>query len=469
MITSAIATDLYQLTMAQSYFFAGCGEDQAVFDYFFRKTPFGGGYSVFAGLDILLDILEDLRFTEEDRQYLEEQGFDHAFLEYLKTFRFTGTMYSSREGDLIFPTRPVLTVEAPIIEGQIIETILLNTLNFQTLIATKARRMCHAADTTPLIDFGMRRAHGPSAYYAARAACIGGFSATSNVEAGRDFSLPVSGTMAHSFIQNFQDEETAFRHYAETWPNSCILLVDTYDTLQTGVPAAIKIAREMENRGQALKGIRIDSGDLAYLSRKSRRMLDDAGFPSVKIAASNQLDEYLIRSLKEQKAPIDVFGVGTNLVTGQPDAAFDGVYKLAFSRGEPRIKLSENTEKITLPHRKQVHRLYDESNIPLGADLVSLREERDLHTMHHPFDIHKKIHFSDCRLEPLLHRVMENGLRCEPSHQVVDIADFSARRHETLPAEYQRFEYPHTYKVGLSTALYDERNELIRKHRRKSP
>ena len=286
---TATYTDQYQLTMAQVYYQTGRHKNRAVFDYFFRKLPFGGGYAVFCGLDILLDILENLKFDQQDLAYMKKTGLDPDFVDYLENFEFRGTVYSSREGDLVFPTRPVLQVEADIIEAQIIETLLLNILNIQTLVATKASRMRLAAGERKLVDFGLRRAHGPGGYYASRAAIAGGFDSTSNVRAGRDFDIPISGTMAHSFVQSYDNEIDSFRDFATGRPNDCVLLVDTYDTIHSGVPNAITVGKEMEEKGHKLKGIRLDSGDLAWLAKKSRRMMDDAGLPYVKIAASNSL------------------------------------------------------------------------------------------------------------------------------------------------------------------------------------
>ncbi|MFO8022518.1 MAG: nicotinate phosphoribosyltransferase, partial [Perlabentimonas sp.] len=300
---SATYTDQYELTMAQSYFEKGRQNEQVVFEYFFRKLPFEGGYAIFAGLEDVLSILENLKFNEEDISFLKSIGFSNSFIKYLKDFRFKGTIYSSKEGDVVFPTRPILQVEGTIIEAQILETLLLNMLNFQTLIATKASRMRQVAGSRKLIDFGLRRAHGIGGYHASRASIVGGFNSTSNVRAGRDYGIPVSGTMAHSFIQSYDDELSAFRDYAQTHPNDCILLVDTYNTLKSGLPNAIKVAKEMQAQGHSLKGIRLDSGDLAYLAKKSRKMLDDADLHDVKIAVSNQLDEYVIKSLLEQNAP----------------------------------------------------------------------------------------------------------------------------------------------------------------------
>lgn len=454
-------TDQYELTMAQVYFQKGRNMEQAVFDYFFRNLPFHGGYAVFAGLEDLLDALENLHFDEKDIRFLSEIGFPADFVNYLKNFHFRGDIYSSREGDLVFPNRPVLRVEANLIEAQLIETLLLNILNFQTLIATKASRMRMVAGNRKLIDFGLRRAQGSGGYSASRAAIIGGFDATSNVRAGRDYNIPVSGTMAHSFIQSYEDELSAFRDFAEGRPNDCVLLVDTYDTLKSGIPNAIVVGKEMEKRGHSLNGIRLDSGDLAYLARESRRMLDNAGLKNVKIAVSNQLDEYVIKSLLEQEAPIDVFGVGTSLVIGHPDAALDGVYKLSLLDGKPRIKLSENLGKITLPHKKQVFRISDSNGQWIGADAIALEGEQDFQKITHPFDILKSLSVKNCHMEPLLVKVMENGKRLEKTRSLKEIADFSNQRLKKLSPEYKRFNNPHIYKVGISDALMNERDILI--------
>lgn len=458
---TATYTDLYQLTMAQAYFFHGQKDNVAVFDYFFRKLPFEGGYAIFAGLEDILDILQDFRFDRDDIDFLREKGFRPEFLSYLEQFRFTGTIWSSREGDVVFPVRPVLQVEAPIIEAQIVETIILNILNFQTLIATKASRMRLAAGENTLIDFGLRRAQGPGGYYASRACFVGGFNATSNVAAGRDYGIPVSGTMAHSYIESFDDELKAFSHFAEGQPEGCVLLVDTYDTLDSGLPNAILTAKMMEEKGHRLLGIRLDSGDLAYLSKQCRVILDRAGLNYVKIAASNQLDEHIIKSLLEQQAPIDVFGVGTSLVTGAPDAALDGVYKLAFSGGKPRIKISENVKKITLPHRKQVFRVLDDDSRFAGADAVAVNTEQDVDIMYHPLFPDKSLAIGGKRKEPLLHKIVEGGRRLSPSASLNDIARFSTERLKLLPEEYKRFNYPHVYKVGISGLLRNERDRLI--------
>ncbi len=460
-------TDSYELTMAQVYYLKGYSEERAVFDYFYRSSPFGAGYAVFAGLEVLIQILKSLRFEEKDIEYLRIQGYKEEFTSYLKEFRFQGNVFSSLEGDIVFPIRPVLTVEAKLIEAQLIETLLLNTLNFQTLIATKASRMRLAAGDRTLVDFGLRRAHGPAGYYASRAAFIGGFESTSNVRAGRDFGVPISGTMAHSFVQRYDDELTAFRDFAEVQPENCVLLVDTYSTLNSGIPNAIKVAKEMADRGQQLLGIRLDSGDLTYLAKQSRRMLDEAGLDYVKIAASNQLDERVIESLLQEDAPIDLFGVGTQLVTGPPDAALDGVYKLAFANGEPRLKLSETTEKISLPHLKQVFRVLDGEGNFFGADAVALADETDVARIHHPSDPRKSLGISQYEKEPLLHQVIKEGERTTEPRRLEEIADYSKRRIAQLPPEFKRFTNPHRYKIGLSTRLKEERDILIAAHRKK--
>jgi nicotinate phosphoribosyltransferase len=458
---TASYTDKYQLSMAQVYFLKGQKNTHAVFDYFFRRLPFDGGYAIFAGLEDLLNILTELRFDKTDLEYLKELGYHTDFVRYLKDFRFRGDIYSSSEGDLVFPVRPVLQVEANIIEAQIIETLLLNILNFQTLIATKASRMRQASEGRILIDFGLRRAHGPGGYYASRASYIGGFNGTSNVRAGRDFNIPVSGTMAHSFIESYEDELSAFSDFAEVQPQECVLLVDTYDTLNSGLPNAIKIAKKMEGQGQRLNGIRLDSGDLSYLAKESRKILDREGLNYVKIAVSNQIDEYIIKSLLEQHAPIDLFGVGTSLVTGHPDGALDGVYKLSLANGKPRIKLSENISKITLPYRKQVFRILDNENRFFGADAITLSDENEPAIMHHPLYPLKSLSLSKFAMEPLLERVMSNGTPLTKAESLTEIAEYSRSRIAKLPEEYKRFDNPHIYKVGISKKLLSERDRLI--------
>ncbi len=459
-------TDHYELAMGQAYFLAGRKDDTAVFDYFFRRNPFQGGYTVFAGLPDLLSALENFRFDGQDLDFLEAQSFHPDYIAYLKTFRFTGTVCSPPEGDLVFPTRPVLRIEGNLIETQLIETLLLNILNFQSLIATKASRMRLAAGDGALIDFGLRRAQGLGGYHASRAAIVGGVDATSNSRAARDFSLQPSGTMAHSYIQSHESEVEAFRSFAAARPDDCVFLVDTFSTLGSGIPNAIIVAMEMERNGHRLKGVRLDSGDLAYLAKKTRAMLDEAGLHYVKIAASNQLDEYVIRSLIAQGAPIDVFGVGTSLVTGQPDAALDGVYKLAEAGGRPVIKLSENVSKITLPGKKQVWRVLDERGAFYGADVVGLENETEIPVMHHPFIPHQSFPLEARKTEPLLRPMMSRGKTVYEPPPLSRTAGYCRERLDMLPPEYKRFDNPHIYKVGISGGLKSLRDGLIARHRK---
>jgi len=450
--------------MAQVYFNKNQNQ-QAVFDYFFRKLPFNGGYAIFAGLEELISIIEDLRFTEADLEYLKQHDFEPEFLAYLKNFRFRGSINAMPEGEIVFPTAPVLQVEANLIEAQIIETILLNTLNFQTLIATKASRIRNVAGDKTLLDFGLRRAQGPGGYYASRAAMIGGFDGSSNVITGRDYGFPISGTMAHAFVQSYDDELTAFRDFAEHRPKNCVLLVDTYDTLKSGMPNAITVAKEMEQRGQKLLAIRLDSGDLAYLAKRCRKMLDDADLAYVKIAASNQLDEYVIQSLQNQNAPIDVYGVGTNLVIGKPNGALDGVYKLSFANGKPRIKISESISKVTLPHKKQVYRISTEDHTLIGADAIALANENSVSRMYHPVEPFKNLSIVGLTQTPMLQPIMQEGKRLYPEKSVQEVAAFSKKQLAALPEEFKRFDNPHIYKVGISNQLKEERDRLIAAHK----
>ncbi|SDS42505.1 nicotinate phosphoribosyltransferase [Gramella sp. MAR_2010_147] len=464
---SATYTDQYQLAMAQVYFKKGHKDHHAIFDYYFRKLPFEGGYAIFAGLEDLLKVISKLHFNDDDIKFLKSQGFEDDFLKYLKEFRFTGKIYAAREGDIVFPARPILQVEATIIEAQIIETILLNLLNFQTLVATKASRIRLVSGDARLLDFGLRRAQATGGYYATRAAMIGGFNGTSNVVAAKNFDIPVSGTMAHSFVQSYDDELEAFRDFAEGRPVDCVLLVDTYNTLKSGLPNAIQVANEMESRGEQLLAIRLDSGDLSYFAKESRKLLDDAGLNYVKIAASNQLDEYVIKSLLEQQAPIDIFGVGTNLVTGDPDGALDGVYKLASSNGKPRIKISESIFKVTLPHKKQVFRMKDDHGKCIGADAIGLYHENRIGEMFHPFEPYKSMNLEKYHQEAILHKVMENGEVVVDKRSLKEISEYSLTRLSEFPIEYKRFNNPHIYKIGMSELLREEREKLIKANKQK--
>lgn len=457
---SALYTDLYQLAMGQAYFLKGKHEVTATFDYFFRKTPFDGGYVLFCGLEEVLDWLEQVSFSEEDLAYLKAENFDEDFINYLKTFKFTGHIQSMEEGEVIFPFSPVLTVTGSILECQIIETFVLNSLNFQSLIATKASRIRFiSGEEKSLAEFGLRRAQGYAGIQASRSAYIGGFNYTSNVLAGKAFNIPVSGTMAHAYIQSYDNELTAFRDFAETRPVNCVLLVDTYDTLKSGVPNAITVAKEMEARGEKLLGIRLDSGDLAYLSKAARKQLNNAGLDYVQIAASNQLDEHVIRSLKEQHAQIDLYGVGTNLVVGKLNGALDGVYKLCSFNNTPRIKISENLKKMNFPGKKQVYRYVNEEGHYI-ADAITLQHLEAPKTMAHPFETHKRMPISAASVKPLLHDVMVHGKRITTKKTPSELAEIAKINLSNLPLEHKRFANPHVYKVGLSPELEQLRNQL---------
>lgn len=454
--------DYYELTMAQGYFLTGRENLQANFDYFFRNNPFNSGYTIFAGLQDLFELISEFTYNNEAIDFLHKHGFKHEFLDYLLDFKFTGNIYSVQEGEIVFPYEPIIRVEGNIIETQLIESILLNIINFQSLIATKARRLRYSAGKRKLADFGLRRAQGFAALFASRAAIIGGVDNTSNVYSAFIYDLIPTGTQAHSWIQSFDDELAAFRKFAELYPHNCVLLVDTYDTLKSGVPNAIIIAKEMEQKGYKLSAIRLDSGDLAYLSKKARKMLDDAGLNYIKIIASNQLDEYLIKSLIEQAAPIDAFGVGTNLITGQKDAALDGVYKISTIDHKPTIKLSEDVSKITLPGIKKIYRYFNGEN-KFYADCIALENEIDIEVMLHPHDIYKKCKLKDLHNESLTAQVFKNGVPSIKFKPIKEIAEYSEYRFSLLPDEHKRFEFPHIYKVGLSPNLKQLRDELITK------
>lgn len=460
---SGLYTDMYQLSMGLAYFRQGDHHTPACFDYFFRKLPYEGGYVVFCGLGTLLPLLEDLHFSPGDMDWLHRQGWDKDYLEWLENFRFRGTIYSVKEGEVVFPTEPLLRVEGNLPEAQLVETMLLNHLNFQSLIATKAARMRDVAGEHHLSEFGLRRAHGLGGLHASRAAVIGGFDTTSNVYAAKDYELKAVGTMAHSYIQSCKDELTAFRLFTRAHPDNCTFLVDTYDTLESGVPNAITVAKELVEQGHRAKAIRLDSGDLAYLSKTARRMLDEAGLDYVKIVASNQLDEHVIKSLLDQEAPVDMFGVGTSLATGAPDAALDGVYKLSVAGDEPRLKVSESLKKTTLPGRKQVYRYLDEHGL-FADDAVALEGEGPPDEMFHPFEpgMHKKLDVSTAA--PLLHKVMENGRSFLRGHSLQESADYVGERLSKLPREHKRFDNPHIYKVGISRKLLQLRSELTPSH-----
>ncbi len=453
-------TDFYELTMAAGYFERGKKDEQVSFNYFFRTNPFNGGFTVFAGLGDLIELLTQFTFSGSDLNYLKEQGFKSGFLEYLKNFKFSGNILSVKEGEIIFPNEPVLRVDGNIIECQLIESLLLNILNFESLIATKAFRIKLVAGDKLFSDFGLRRSQGFGSFHASRAAIIGGASSTSHVLAGKLFGIPVTGTQAHSWIQSFESELEAFRAYAEVHPKNTILLVDSYDTLKSGVPNAIIVAKEMLAKGQKLKGIRLDSGDLAYLSKKARKMLDVAGLKEVKIIASNQLNEFVIKTLiKDQDAAIDAFGIGTELVTGKNDAALDGVYKLVEINGQPKMKLSENIEKNTLPSKKQLYRFFDE-NKKFYRDVIALDNENpeDITSVYHPAYPEKNTEVKGLKYEKLLHEVVKSGVVLAKKQSPIEINNFLSGRIVLLPDEHKRFISPHIYKTGITSKLMQTRN-----------
>lgn len=473
-----LLTDLYEITMMQAYFKNNNKNKMAIFDVFYRKNPMDGGYAISAGLEQVIEYINNLHFTEDDINYLASlKIFEDDFLDYLKNFKFTGDIYAIPEGSVMFPREPMLKVIAPIMEAQFIETAILNILNHQSLIATKAARICYAAEGDGIMEFGLRRAQGPDAgIYGARAAVIGGCAGTSNVLTGQMFDVPVMGTHAHSWIMSFDDEYTAFYTYAKLYPMACTLLVDTYDTLNSGVPNAIKVFKQMKKEGIELKnyGIRLDSGDLAYLSKKARKMLDDAGFKDATITASNDLDEFLIASLKMQGAEITNWGVGTNLITSKDCSSFGGVYKLAaiMEDGEnftPKIKLSDNSEKITNPGNKKIYRIYEKENNKIKADLICLENEtftenEDMH-LFDPHEPWKKtvLKAGTFTLKELLVKVFDKGQCVYHSDSVMKLRDFAISEMETLWEETKRFENPHQVYVDLSQKLYDIKISLLEK------
>lgn len=471
-----LLTDLYELTMMQGYFQHKDQNETVIFDAFYRANPGEGGYSVAAGLEQVIQYIKELHFSEEDIEYLAGLGiFGRDFLDYLKDFKFTGDIYAIPEGSVIFPREPLIKVIAPIMQAQLIETAILNIINHQSLIATKAARVCYAARGDGIMEFGLRRAQGPDAgTYGARAAVIGGCIGTSNVLCGRLFDVPVKGTHAHSWIMSFPDEYTAFKTYAEMYPSACILLVDTYDTLKSGVPNAIRVFKEMREAGVPLTfyGIRLDSGDLAYLSKKARKMLDAAGFPDAVISASNDLDEFLIDSLKVQGAAITSWGVGTNLITSKDCPSFGGVYKLAAIMDKdghfiPKIKLSENSEKVTNPGNKTIYRIYEKESGKIKADLICLADEtfdeNEPLFLFDPLEPWKKTKLpgGSYTMREIMIPVFRNGECCYESPKVMDIREYCRKELDTLWDETRRLVNPHKVYVDLSKKLYDMKIELL--------
>ena len=463
--------DLYELTMANGYFLQEMGSKKVAFDVFYRRNPDGGGYAVFAGLEQILEYLEGMHFAEEDIEYLRSLNlFDGKFLEYLRGFRFKGDVFAFPEGTVMYPGEPVITVVADLVEAQMIETELLAQINHQSLIATKASRIVRVAQGRGVSDFGARRAHNnDAAIYGARACYIGGVNGTATVSAGQDYGIPVGGTMAHSWVMFYKDELTAFRRFAEIYPDNCILLADTYDVLKSGVPNAIRVFQEMREKGIHSKyyGIRLDSGDLAYLSRKARAMLDEAGFPQAKIVVSNSLDEFTIRSILHQGGCIDSFGVGERMITARSEPVFGAVYKLcAVEEGGkmvPRIKISENIEKVTNPGLKRVFRLYNSAGHSI-ADLLAKKDEKpeDILEMVDPEKPWKRYPTEGLTLKELQTCVMKDGRRTQEAEDIRTIRDRLRDQLENeVWTEEQRFENPHRHYVDMTPAYYEEKMKLL--------
>jgi nicotinate phosphoribosyltransferase len=464
-----MTTDLYELTMIAGYLKEGMEAQQATFDLYFRTNPFQGGYAVFAGLEPALEALADLRFDEDELAYLAGLGlFDNDFITFLRDFRFRGSVVAPPEGTVVFANEPLLTVTGTLAETQLVETMLLNTINFQTLVATKAARICHAAAGREVIEFGLRRAQGPDGgLSAARAACVGGAVGTSNVLAGMRFDLPVRGTHAHSWVQAFSDELSAFQAYADAFPDNTVLLVDTYDTLKSGVPNAIIVARRLRQRGHELRGIRLDSGDLAYLSREARGMLDEADFPEVRILASNELDETVIDSIRDEGGRVDSYCVGTRLVTaaGVGGVALGGVYKLVAIEGEPKMKITSDIAKATLPGVKQVLRVMDADGRFI-QDVICLAKKKGGvvagDTVYDPTNPLRHTTLPALsQVQDLRGVVMTDGQRSHDPETLAVMAERCRQEMRLLPVGTLRFVNPHRYKVSISERLKDLRDELL--------
>ena len=472
-INLSMLTDFYELTMANGFIENGISDREACFDMFFRKVPDNGGFAIMAGIEQLLEYIKNLNFSQADIEYLRNKNlFCEQFLEYLANFKFECDIWAVPEGMPIFPGEPIVVVKGPLLQAQFIETVVLLTINHQSLIATKANRIVRAADGRPVMEFGSRRAQGyDGAIYGARAAYIGGCFGTACTTAEQHFNIPALGTMAHSWVQLFPTELEAFRAYAKTYPNSCTLLVDTYNVLKSGVPNAIKVFNEeVVTRGCRPKGIRIDSGDITYLSKQARKMLDDAGFPDCKIVASNSLDEYIIRDILIQGACIDLFGVGERLITSRSEPVFGGVYKLSAieenGRLAPRLKLSENVGKITNPGFKQTWRLYDKDTNKAIADVITLFDETiddsKPYKLFHPEHTWKTKTITNYYAKPILEKIVERGNIIDKGKSLQEIKSFSEQEIGKLWEEVLRFENPHTYYVDLSQKLWDIKNEILK-------
>jgi len=467
--------DFYELTMANGYFNDGLKDQVVCFDMFYRKNPDGAGFSIAAGLDQIIQYINELSFTENNIEYLRSKGiFSEDFLDYLLNFEFTGDIYAVPEGTPVFPGEPLLTVRAKALEAQILETMILVTLNHQCLIATKANRICTSAKGRPVMEFGARRCQGyDGAIYGARAAYIGGVAGTATTLADEKFGVPAVGTMAHSWVQLYGDEYTAFKKYAECYPDNCLLLIDTYNILNSGLPNAMKVAKDvLEPLGQRLKGVRIDSGDMAYLTKKCRKILDENGFEDCKITVSNSLDEYLIRDLLNQGAAIDSFGVGERLVTAKSEPVFGGVYKLVAVQSEdeylPRIKISENPEKVTNPGFKKIYRLFDKTSKKAIVDVITLVDEiiddSKPYIIFDPVHTWKKKTLTNFTAVELQKPIFKDGEQVYTSPSLNEIRKYSSIQLSTLWSEVKRFSNPHQYYVDLSPKLWNMKHDLIEKY-----
>ncbi len=466
-----LLTDFYEITMANGYFEAGMKDEKAYFDMFFRKVPDGGGFAIMAGVEQMIEYFKNLKFDDEDIEFLRSKNcFSEGFLEYLRDFKFSCDVWAVPEGTPIFPGEPIVTVHGPLIQAQFVETMILLLINHQSLIATKANRIVRAAKGRGVMEFGTRRAHGSAAaVYGARAAYIAGCVGTACAIVDREDGIPALGTMAHSWVQSFDSEYEAFKKYAEIYPDNCTLLVDTYNVLNSGVPNAIRVFREMKPSSM---GIRIDSGDVAYLTKKARAMLDEAGFEDCKIVISNSLDEYLIEDMLAQGACIDSFGVGERLITAKSEPVFGGVYKLAAVEKDgqiiPKMKISENVEKITNPGAKKVYRLYDRETGRAMADVIALMDEEipeeDGYTIFDPDNVWKRKNLKDFYAKELLVQIFKEGECIYESPDMKEIRDYCADQVEKLWEEVRRFENPQTYYVDLSTKLWEMKRGIIEQH-----
>ena len=470
-IGDALHTDLYQINMGYAYFKDGIHERKSYFDVYFRKIPFGGGYAVFAGLEKVVEYLNSFEFTDSDIEYLAGLGYEDSYLQYLKQMKFTGSIRSVREGEIVFGNEPLIRVEAPLIQAQIIETAILNIVNYQILIATKAARIKHLCPNEPCMEFGTRRAHEfDAAIWGARAAIIGGFDSTSNVKAAKLFGIPCSGTHAHSFVQAYEDEKVAFKKYAAAHKD-CYFLVDTYDTLRSGIPTAIEVADELKDKINFL-GIRLDSGDIAYLSKEARKMLDAAGYPNAKVVASNDLDEATITHLKQEGARIDAWGIGTKLITAYDNPALGAVYKLACLEDEngnmvDRLKVSENPAKLTIPGIKRVYRIINKENGMAAGDYIALESEdvskEKSIKLFHPTHTYLEKEVENFEARDLHVDVFKDGRQVYAIPSVQESAQYFKENKKTVWNEYLRLLNPEFYPVDLSTKCWENRNNILRK------